>query len=243
MESSGVLLVLPALNEEEALKKLASEIPPLYDVLVVDSMSSDGTAGVARDAGFACVPARYGRGQGSGVRTGFDYFLEHSYSYMLLMDCDCTDDPKDLQKVLARLKTGGFDLVIGVRDMAKQREYLGVEAILVKSTVSRLIRLLTGLHIRDMLTGVWAFDRRSAERITPRLRETGFEYGFEIVYNAWLLGLGIGEEDVGFRPRVGMSKLTMKERLVQVMYGIKYGLKVLQVKRSRGKKIIASGEA
>jgi dolichol-phosphate mannosyltransferase len=222
-----VLLVLPTLDEEEALVKLAPEIPGDFDVLVVDSYSTDRTVEVAREAGYACIRARYGRGQGSGIRTGFEYFLENGYSHLLLMDADYTDDPRDLPKVLSKLKAGGFDVVVGVRDFDRQREYLGSTTLFIKKLVSYLILKLTGLRVRDMLTGVWAFRRESIEVLSPRLGETGFEYGFEIIYNAWITGLTVGEEDVGFRRRLGETKLTFTQRMIQVCYGIKYALKVI----------------
>jgi dolichol-phosphate mannosyltransferase len=227
---NDTLLVLPTLNEEEALSRLAGGIPPEIDVLVVDSLSTDRTCEIARKAGFDCINVKYGRGQGSGIRTGMEHFLEKGYKVMLLMDADYTDDPGDLPKVASTLEGGGFDIVVGVRDLRKQREYLGLTTILVKKTVSLLIFLLMGLRLRDMLTGVWAFDRDAVEAISPRLRETGFEYGFEIVYNAWLAGLKIGEADVGFRRRLGTTKLTFKERFIQVFYGIKYGLWIVRLR-------------
>lgn len=224
------LMLLPALNEEDALRKLVNEFPPEYDVLVVDSHSTDNTVKVAEEAGYACIPVKYGRGQGSGVRTGMEYFLEKGYDYLLLADCDYTDDPRGLPKVLDRLIDGGYDVVIGVRDFKKQREYLGLPPILVKKTVSLLIWMLTGLRVRDMLTGVWAFWKSSVEKILPMLHERGFEYGFEILYNAWKLKMGIGETDVDFRRRIGHTKLTLRQRVIQVYYGIKYGLKVIRTR-------------
>ena len=227
MSQKRILLLLPAFNEEEALRRLIPEIPDDFDVLVVDSFSTDNTVKVAEESGLLCIPAEYGRGQGSSIRTGMRFFLERGYEYLVIADCDYTDDLKDLPRLLAYLADGGYDFVAGVRDLNKQREYLGLTTIIIKKVVSTLAWLLMGLRIRDVLTGVLAFNRRSVELMHPNLKGNGFEYGFEIFFNAWKMNLKIGEVDVNFRRRVGCTKFTLWKRICQVYYGVKYGMKVI----------------
>jgi dolichol-phosphate mannosyltransferase len=225
---SDVLLILPTRNEREALNRLIAEIPKEYDVLVVDGFSTDGTADAAKDAGYSCVNDAYGGGQGSGIRTGFQHFLSYGYSFLLVMDADYSDNPQDLLSVLSTLKNGGYDIVVGIRDFRKQREYLGLFTVSVKRIISISIYLLTGYRIRDVLSGVWAFRRDTVENLLPRLKEPGFEWGFDITYHAWLLGMKIGERDVDFRRRIGKTKLMLSSRIILVFRGVKYGLLVVR---------------
>lgn len=218
---------MPTLNEEEALEKLALEVPEGFDVLVVDSFSEDNSRQAALDAGFIFIQAGYGRGQGSGVKTGMEYFLEKGYSLFFLADADYTDVLADLVKVRRKLLEGDFNVVLGVRDQGRQRKILGHTTMLVKKTVSFLLNKLTGLRLTDVLTGVWGLERKSVEEILPELHAVGFEYGFEIVYTGWKKNLVFGEVDVGFRPRLGDTKLTLAKRLGQVGQGVKYGFKAL----------------
>jgi dolichol-phosphate mannosyltransferase len=225
---SDVLLLLPTRNEREALKRLIAEIPKEYDVLVVDGFSTDGTADVAKEAGYSCINDTYGRGQGSGIRTGFQHFLSSDYSFLLMMDTDYSDHPKDLPSVLSTLKNGDYDIVVGIRNFGKQREYLGLFTVFVKKVIGIFISLLTGYKIRDVLSGVWAFDREALKSLAPRLTEPGFEWGFDITYQAWLLGMKIGERDVDFRKRIGNTKLTLMHRIILMLRAVKYGQKVIK---------------
>lgn len=225
---ADVLLVLPTLDEGEALRALVPEIPPEFDVLVVDGQSTDNTKEVAVGAGYDYLEERHGRGQGSAIITGFEYFLKHDYRYLTLIDCDYTDNPLDLTRVLNTLSNSDLDMIVGIRDLDKQKRYLGLTTIVVKKLVSHLISLLMGWRIRDVLTGFWVIKRKAVKSMLPHLKEKGFAWVFEIIYTAWLLNLRVGEEEVGFRIRVGDTKLSVKKRLMLIYSGIKYGLKTLQ---------------
>ena len=64
-----VALIIPALNEAEALPLIAPRIPAGVEVLVVDNGSSDETAQVAKDLGFRVVYESQ-RGYGAAVYAG-----------------------------------------------------------------------------------------------------------------------------------------------------------------------------
>lgn len=232
MRDGRTLLLLPTLNEEKALEKLIPEVPAGFDVLVVDSGSSDRTVDVAQDAGFRVLNVKYGRGQGSGIRTGMEYFLERDYDYLVTADCDYTDVLSGLPAAVEYAQNRGFNIVLGIRDFKKQRHILGPVTILVKKIVCFMIRLLTGANVRDILTGVWILDRETVGSIAPELRCVGFEYSFEIFSIAWRKGLKIGEADIDFRKRIGETKLTLTKRIIMVCQGLKYGARILKWKVS-----------
>ncbi|HET7640479.1 MAG TPA: glycosyltransferase, partial [Ktedonobacteraceae bacterium] len=74
MTTNTVALVIPALNEEEALRHLLAELPAAYTQwnIVVDNNSTDATASIARATGAIVVtePVRgYGRACWRGFKT------------------------------------------------------------------------------------------------------------------------------------------------------------------------------
>jgi dolichol-phosphate mannosyltransferase len=227
------LLLLPTLNEEEALRALATEIPEDFDVLVVDGGSTDGTRQVAESLGYRFIQQKFGKGKGCGVRTGLEYFLASGYSYLAMIDADYTNDPQEVPGMYDMLKNGS-DIVLGSRDKRLQIEHLGRFSLFVNLSTSALTSLAYGLDLPDIQTGYWAFGRRAAETLYPKLRATGFEIEYDIVYNSWREGLRIGYRQVTFRRRIGESKFTVYLRFKQIWHGLTYvGKSLIRMLRQR----------
>jgi dolichol-phosphate mannosyltransferase len=233
------LLLLPTLNEEEALQALAPEIPPDFDVLVVDGGSTDDTRKLAESLGYAFLPQKFGRGKGCGVRTGMEYFLASDYRYLAMIDADYTNDPRELPGMIEKLNNGSH-IVLGSRDKQMQIEHLGRFSLFVNLSTSAMASLAYGLDLPDIQTGYWVFGRRAAETLYPKLRASGFEIEYDVVYNSWREGLRIGYRPVTFRRRIGQSKFTVYLRLKQIWHGLTYVGKslwlMLRLRLSRGSK-------
>lgn len=215
------LLLLPTLNEEAALKALAPEIPPDFDVLVVDGGSTDGTRQVAESLGYTFIRQKFGKGKGCGVRTGMEWFLASDYSYLSMIDADYTNDPREVAGMIGVLDEGS-DIALGSRDKRMQIEHLGRFSLFVNLSTSALTSLAYGLDLPDIQTGYWVFSRKAVETLYPKLKASGFEIEYDVVYNSWREGLCIGYRPVTFRHRVGESKFTYYLRLKQIYYGLSY---------------------
>jgi glycosyltransferase involved in cell wall biosynthesis len=236
---SDFLLMLPTLNEEEALKALGPEIPTWMDVLVVDGGSTDRTKDIAESLGYAFLVQEFGRGKGCGVRTGMKYFLSHGYRYLGMIDTDYTCVPSELERMLAAMQSDGFDLVLGARDRAKQRELLGRFSLFINSSTSGLTSFAYKMSLPDIQTGYWLFSRRAVEALYPRLVASGFEIEYDMVFNSWREGLRMGSVPVTIRSRLGETKFTNYLRLKQIYHGLRYVNKSLYImltgKRSNGR--------
>ncbi|HTX43457.1 MAG TPA: glycosyltransferase family 2 protein, partial [Methanocella sp.] len=172
---SDFLLLLPTLNEEEALKALGPEIPKWMDVLVVDGGSVDHTKQVAGSLGYCFLPQKFGRGKGCGVRSGMEYFLGGKYEFMGMIDSDYTSMPSELEHMLEAMRNGGGDIVLGGRDRKQQRELLGRFSLFINSSTSGLVSFAYGMRLPDIQTSYWLFSRKAVEALYPHLVATGFE--------------------------------------------------------------------
>ncbi|WP_131760824.1 glycosyltransferase family 2 protein, partial [Actinomadura fibrosa] len=92
-------VILPCLNEAEALPWVLDRMPAGYRPLVVDNASTDGSARVAADHG-AVVVAAPARGFGSACHAGL---LAARSEVVCVMDADASLDPAELPRLVAAL--------------------------------------------------------------------------------------------------------------------------------------------
>jgi glycosyltransferase involved in cell wall biosynthesis len=152
MVTEKVAIVIPALNEEVALHHLLAELPQDFAqwVIVVDNGSTDATAVVAQRSG-AIVASEPMRGYGRACLKGFKTAYSLGAEIVMFMDGDGSDDPSDLPLMLRPISEGRADFVIGSR-ISERAEHGAVppQARLGNWLVSRMIRLLYGVHLHDI---------------------------------------------------------------------------------------------
>jgi glycosyltransferase involved in cell wall biosynthesis len=152
MMAEKVAIIIPALNEEDALRQLLAELPRDFSqwVIVVDNGSADATAAVARSMG-AMVASEPVRGYGRACLKGFKTACSLGAEIVIFMDGDGSDDPADLPAMLEPISAGQADFVIGSR-VSKRAERGAVppQARLGNWLVSWMIHMLYGVHLHDI---------------------------------------------------------------------------------------------
>src|SRR5919112_3828478 len=103
-------IVLPCLDEAEALPGVLAAMPAGYRVLVVDNGSTDDTATVAAACG-ATVVAERRCGYGAAVHAGL---VAATADLVGVLDADGSLPPQALLKLVAAV-TGNTDLAVGRR--------------------------------------------------------------------------------------------------------------------------------
>ncbi|MCX5015971.1 glycosyltransferase family 2 protein [Streptomyces sp. NBC_00555] len=193
-------VVLPCLNEAEALPWVLARIPAGWRPLVVDNGSTDGSAEIASGLG-ATVVRESRRGFGAACHAGL---LAATADIVCFCDCDASLDPGLLAGFAATVADGGADLVLG-RRRPQGRGAWPVHARAGNLALSRMLRRRTGLRLHDLgpmraarreaLLGLGLTDRRSG-------------YPLQMVIRAADAGWRIREVDVPYLPRAGKSKVT-----------------------------------
>ncbi|WP_333769420.1 glycosyltransferase family 2 protein [Streptomyces sp. IBSBF 2435] len=193
-------VVLPCLDEADALPWVLSRIPPGWRAVVVDNGSSDGSAAVAAELG-ATVVCEPRRGFGAACHAGL---LACTAEFVCFCDCDASLDPALLPAFVRQLGDGDADLVLGRRRPAARRAF-PPHARAGNAALVRMLHRRTGVRLRDLgplragrreaLLGLGLTDRRSG-------------YPLEMVVRGADAGWRITERDVPYRPRTGTSKVT-----------------------------------
>ncbi len=192
-------VILPVLNERDALPAVLSSLPPGYRPIVVDNGSTDGSGDRARALG-ATVVEEERKGFGAACWAGL---LAARSEVVCFMDCDGSLDGRHLPLVTGPIADGRAGLVLG-----RRRAQAGAwppHARLANRLLAGRVRRAWGVPLHDL----------GPMRAAPRtgLLELGlvdrrFGWPLEMVARAAAAGWGIVEVDVPYSPRVGRSKVT-----------------------------------
>ncbi len=197
---SDVDVLLPCLNEAEALPWVLGRIPDGWRAVVVDNGSADGSAEIARALG-ATVVHESRRGFGAACHAGL---TAATAEIVCFCDCDASLDPSLLVPFVDEVRSGTADLVLG-RRRPRARDTWPAHARAGNMALARLLRRRTGLRLHD-LGPLRAARREPLLALGLTDRRSG--YPLQMVVRAADAGWRIAERDVPYLPRSGASKVT-----------------------------------
>lgn len=230
------LVVVPTYEEAESLPLLLDGLAlhaPEVDVLVVDDGSPDGTGAIAEAAAAAdprihVLHRSAKAGLGAAYRAGFAWALQRDYDVVVEMDADGSHRPRDLPRLLERLRTGSADLVLGSRWVPGGGV---VNWPWYRRFISRggtwYAQHMLAIPVADATGGFRAFRRETLEAL-PLVDVASQGYCFQIDLARRVLdaGMTIDEVPITFVERAqGHSKMSgsiVREALWRVtLWGIK----------------------
>jgi glycosyltransferase involved in cell wall biosynthesis len=192
-------VVLPVLDERDALPWVLERMPDGYAPIVVDNGSSDGSGALAARLGARVVrePERgFGAACWAGLRAA-------GADVVCFMDCDASFDPRQLPRVADPVLRGRADLVLGARAAAPGA--WPAHARLANAALAWELRRRAGIPLRDL--GPMRAARRTA-LLELGMRDRRFGWPLEMVLRATAAGWRVDEVVVDYHPRAGRSKVT-----------------------------------
>ncbi|PZU09822.1 glycosyltransferase family 2 protein [Sphingomonas sp.] len=211
-------IVVPTFNERANVGPLIGRIAAAlagvqWEVIVVDDDSPDRTADYvrtlhARDPRVRVIRRVGRRGLSSACVEGM---LASSAPFLAVMDADLQHDPALLAAMLATLRAGHTDLVIGSRHVAggSLGEWAGSRAA-ASRLATWFATKMTAVDLTDPMSGFFALRREVIDRWAPELSAIGFKVLLDIVLTAGP-SLRIRELPLRFSTRRhGESKLSLR---------------------------------
>jgi glycosyltransferase involved in cell wall biosynthesis len=199
-------VIIPALNEAGCIGDLvkAALAQPVSAVVVVDNGSTDDTAGAARRAGARVVrePRRgYGYACAVGVAAAADA------DALVFLDGDYSFTPDEMPALLAPLREGRADLVLGSRPLGRiQPGSMPFPQRFGNWLVARLMRSIYKLPVTDL--GPYRAIRGDL-LASLDMREMTFGWPTEMIVKAARRGARIVEVPVSYHSRrAGRSKVS-----------------------------------
>lgn len=208
-----VAVIIPALNEEDAIGVVVGEVPRdlVSEILVVDNGSSDRTVEVARAAGARVIREPL-RGYGAACLAGAT--AAEDAEILVFLDGDRSDDPAELPAVLRPVLEGEADLTVGAR--APDRTQAGAlppQQRAGNRVVTWMLRLLFGVSLTDI--GPFRAIRAETFRALGMEHKT-YGWPVEMIVKAAKKGYRVVNVPVSCRKRIGRSKVggTLKGSLL-----------------------------
>lgn len=228
----SVSVIIPALNEEfniaTVINKAKNALETLgveYEIVVVDSDSTDKTVEIAKSLGAVVVNQPL-RGYGNAYHKGFS---EAKGDVFVIGDADDTYDFNEIIRFVPPILNDECDFVIGSRlrgekipgAMPPLHRHLGTPVL------TFFINLLFGTKISDSNCGLRAFSREAFMRLN--VKSPGWEYASEQIIKAGIEKLRIKEIPItlypdkkGRRPHLNPWKAGMENMTLIFMYSPKW---------------------
>lgn len=218
MNKSDSVVIIPTYNEKENIENIINavfELPVMFDVLIIDDNSPDGTAAIVERMqkqwdGRLHLLKRSGKlGLGTAYIMGFKWCLNAGYEFIIEMDADFSHPPKKLLE-LRQACLDGADVAIGSRYVS------GVNVVnwpmgrvIMSYYASAYVRIVTGMNVRDTTAGFVCYRRNVLEAIDlDKIRFKGYAFQIEMKFTAFKMGCRIKEVPIIFVNRVlGTSKM------------------------------------
>ena len=197
-QSPSFDVVLPVLDEADALPIVLAGLPDGCVPIVVDNGSSDGSARIARKLGARVVDEPR-RGFGAACFAGLQAATN---DVVCFMDCDGSFRGGDLLGVAAPVLAGDADLVLGARQTS---DGWPMHARFANRVLAFELRRRAGVGLTD-LGPMRAAPRARLLELGVRDRRSGWP--LEMVLRAARAGWRIEERPIANVARIGRSKVT-----------------------------------
>lgn len=199
-----IAVIIPALNEEQAIRGVVSRIPAFVsEIIVADNGSTDRTAERAHAAGATVISvplAGYGRACLAGVAQAADADI------LVFLDGDGSDVPEEMGALVALILSGEADMVIGSRALGNaEAGSLTIPQRFGNWLACALMKLFWGAKYTDL--GPFRAIRRTAYEQLDMVAPT-FGWTVEMQVRALKRKLAVADIPVSYKQRIGVSKIS-----------------------------------
>lgn len=180
-----IVVVMPAFNAAKTLRLTYSDLPrDLVDsVILVDDGSSDETVEIARQLGLEVFIHNRNYGYGANQKTCYREALKAGAEIVVMVHPDYQYDPTLVPEVIAPIRQGQADVVLGSRLMSSSPVKQGMPwwKFIANRFLTELENLAFGLRMSEYHTGYRAFRREALESVNLEMNSDRFIFDQEIL--------------------------------------------------------------
>ncbi|MCU1266095.1 MAG: hypothetical protein JWM21_2413 [Acidobacteria bacterium] len=223
-------VVMPSFNEKNTLPAIVGKllaVPQLFEIVIVDDCSTDGSDQIARRLAEIHPQVRYTRheknaGKSQALKTGLRLTTG---SIVIIQDADLEYDPEEIPQVIQPILDGHADVVYGSRFLVrKASRVLYFYHYVANKFLTFLSNLLTNLNMTDVETGYKAFRGDIIRKMT--IVSSGFGFEIEVTAKLAKLKCAVYETPISYYGRTYEEgkKIGMMDGVVAMWLIIRFNL-------------------
>ncbi|TRZ80611.1 glycosyltransferase [bacterium] len=208
LEKLKTLVIIAALNEEQAIGRTISEINLSLDrckCLVVDGQSNDRTVDIAKSSMAEVIPQN-GLGKGDAFATAIEYSKGMDMEYVAMIDADFTYPAHffpDMIDILDKYPEVG--MVCGNRFHEMDSNMMPEHFLIGNRMLAFVHKVMNGINLKDPFTGLRVMRREIVNNWVPKSKEFDIEVELNILVKK--KGYEVVEIPINYRRRIGVKKL------------------------------------
>ena len=208
MRPISITIIVPAFNEEEAIKNTIDRLKSLSkkenwisEIIVVNDGSADNTSSIAKNLGVTVIDHPTNGGYGLCLQHGIKVA---KHDLIAITDADGTYPIEKLPELVKMTEEKGFDMAIGARQGREYRK--GLWKYPARIIFKLLAEFVAGRRIPDINSGLRVIKK---EKLLPHYERTcyGFSFTTSITLIFFLNGYFVGYLPIPYEKRVGKSKV------------------------------------
>ncbi len=206
MHTMKISVVIPTMNEEESIGEVINEVNEAlserdFEVLIVDTNSTDKTREIARAKGARVIDEPR-RGYGRAYKTGFE---KADGDIIVTLDADCTYPAETIPKLVVMIEKEGYEFISTDRLSELSEGVMGAMHRFGNWVLKTTANLLFGTKLKDSQSGMWAFKKSAL--IHLNVTSDGMPFSEEIKIEAIKKGVNFKEVPIDYRERKGEAKI------------------------------------
>ena len=227
-----VSVVMPSYNEKdniaEAIQRISKSLGKnLFEIIIVDDNSPDGTWRIVRDMKnpkIRLIRRMKERGLASALATGVEAARGDA---VVWLDCDLGIPPEEIPRLVKKLEE--YDVAIGSRYVKGGRETRPWWRAQLSLAINLFASLILGFRIRDYTSGFAAARKKVIDKI--KLSREGFgQYFIEFMYECIKNNFRVIEVGYVYGKRKGGISKSDGNLFVLLRLGFQYAFRIIRIK-------------
>ena len=179
----NLVIGIPAYNEEKNIASIITKLKVITETIIVcDDGSSDLTSAISENLGAIVIKHEKNLGYGSAIKSIFLKAKNLDCDVLVTFDADGQHRIEDIDKVVAPIKNGDSDLVIGSRFLDdSEKEIPNYRKVGIKA-ITKLTNASIKKQLSDSQSGFRSYSKKVLNELNPS--EVGMGISTEILIKA-----------------------------------------------------------